>query len=219
MSKLTPLSQLPYPESTDPADIPTHLQLLAQALDGRTVLRFDSTAARDAAIAQPVAGMLAYVKGSGFTCYTGTAWLPYPVQDPPFALYQQSANQSVPSTTSVAMVFPAPVIDTAGGYKPANPTRYTPTVPGYYQVTGQVAFSVDVNGGRCLNVMRNGAIIAQSAAAAITTTYYNTTVNATGYGFFNGTTDYVELYAHQNSPNTLTTIADGVKLTVVRIHS
>ncbi|MFI5808104.1 hypothetical protein [Streptomyces sp. NPDC051561] len=76
MVLLTPLSSLPYPQPTDVANVPQHLQSLATVLDGRTVLRVANAAALSA-ITSPVAGMLAYVLNPGqFHYYTGSYWNP-----------------------------------------------------------------------------------------------------------------------------------------------
>ncbi|MEU6348868.1 hypothetical protein ABZ896_06030 [Streptomyces sp. NPDC047072] len=77
MTAYTPLNALPYPQPTDTADLPLHLQSLAEAIDGRTVLRYATAAARDAAITTPVAGMVAWLTTPGqLTHYTGTVWSP-----------------------------------------------------------------------------------------------------------------------------------------------
>ncbi|MFI0261848.1 hypothetical protein ACH4OW_22745 [Streptomyces sp. NPDC017056] len=65
MSKTTPLGNLPYPQPADLADIPVHLQSLAEAVDGRTVLRFADAATRDARVTSPVAGMVAWLDNPG----------------------------------------------------------------------------------------------------------------------------------------------------------
>ncbi|GGZ15336.1 hypothetical protein GCM10010387_04570 [Streptomyces inusitatus] len=73
----TPLSALPYPQPTDPADLPAHLKSLAEAADGRTVLRFADAAARDAKVTAPAAGMIAWIGNPGrLMYYTGSAWVP-----------------------------------------------------------------------------------------------------------------------------------------------
>jgi hypothetical protein len=77
MSQLTPLGNLPYPQPTDVADIPTHIQSLAEAIDGRTVLRFADAATRDAKVTAPVAGMVAWLTTPGkLYYYTGSYWAP-----------------------------------------------------------------------------------------------------------------------------------------------
>ncbi|MEU6121818.1 hypothetical protein [Streptomyces sp. NPDC047123] len=65
MVALTPLGSLPYPQPADNADIPVHLQSLAEAVDGRTVLRFPDAAARDAKLTDPVPGMIAWLNNPG----------------------------------------------------------------------------------------------------------------------------------------------------------
>lgn len=71
----TPLSALRYPSLTDPANGPQAFQNLATDLDNRTVMRFASAAARDAAITAPVAGMLAWLDDvDQHTFHDGTAW-------------------------------------------------------------------------------------------------------------------------------------------------
>ncbi|MFD7897495.1 hypothetical protein [Streptomyces sp. NPDC059743] len=73
----TPMSNLPYPQPADPADLPAHLKALAEALDHRTVLRFADAAARDAKVTAPIAGMLAWVGSPGrLMYYTGAEWVP-----------------------------------------------------------------------------------------------------------------------------------------------
>lgn len=217
MSTTTALNGLPIPQATDPADIPTAFANLAAAVDSRLVMRFASTSARDAVITSPIAGMLAFV-GNGYTYYTGSAWVL--VQDLPFALYQQTAAQNVLNLTSTAITFPAPVFDGSSGYNASTPTRYTPTVSGYYLVNGQISYAANVTGGRCVNLVKNGTLIfGQLAAAAIPSTYYNATVAVSGVAYFNGTTDYLEICAHQNSGATLATVPSSTSLSVLRVHT
>ncbi|GAA1358130.1 hypothetical protein [Streptomyces beijiangensis] len=75
MAQLTLLGNLPYPQPTDAANVPLHLQSLAEAVDGRTVLRFADAATRDAKVNAPVAGMIAWLASPGrLFYYTGTNW-------------------------------------------------------------------------------------------------------------------------------------------------
>ncbi|MFJ8588048.1 hypothetical protein ACIRD2_25865 [Streptomyces sp. NPDC093595] len=76
-TQYTPLSNLPYPQPSDPADLPAHLQSLAQSVDGRLVMRFATAAERDTRITAPVAGMVAWIASPGrLMYYTGSAWAP-----------------------------------------------------------------------------------------------------------------------------------------------
>jgi hypothetical protein len=72
----TPLNGLPYPGPTDTADLPAHLQTLAEGIDARTVLRYATAAARDAAVTTPAAGMVAWLTTPGtLSYYTGSTWV------------------------------------------------------------------------------------------------------------------------------------------------
>jgi hypothetical protein len=97
MSLLTPLGGLPYPQPSDVANIPLHLQSLAEAVDGRTVLRFADAASRDAKVVAPVAGMLAWLSTpKQFTYYTGTAW----AQLGPGPSHKANTTQGTTSSTT-----------------------------------------------------------------------------------------------------------------------
>ncbi|MEV5606821.1 hypothetical protein [Streptomyces sp. NPDC052225] len=99
MSQLTPLGGLPYPQPADAANIPLHVQSLAEAVDGRTVLRFSDAASRDAKVVAPVAGMLAWLSTpKQYTYYTGTLW----AQLAPGPLHK--AGTTTGTTTSTAYV-------------------------------------------------------------------------------------------------------------------
>ncbi|MFD9191694.1 hypothetical protein ACFWCA_26100 [Streptomyces phaeochromogenes] len=99
MALLTPLGSLPYPQPADAANIPVHIQSLAEAVDGRTVLRFADGAARDAKVTAPVAGMLCWLSTpKQYWYYTGSVWTqlaPAPVH---------KANPTVGTTTATAFV-------------------------------------------------------------------------------------------------------------------
>ncbi|MET9733788.1 hypothetical protein ABZZ79_24990 [Streptomyces sp. NPDC006458] len=76
MTLYTPLSGLPYPQPTDTANLPLHLQSLAEGIDSRTILRYATATDRDSAVTTPVAGMVAWLSTPGtLTYYTGSAWI------------------------------------------------------------------------------------------------------------------------------------------------
>ncbi|MEU6141398.1 hypothetical protein ABZ848_13640 [Streptomyces sp. NPDC047081] len=76
MTLYTALSKLPYPQSTDTADLPLHLQSLAEGIDDRTILRYATAADRDTAVTTPVAGMVTWLTTPGtLSYYTGSAWV------------------------------------------------------------------------------------------------------------------------------------------------
>ncbi|MCX5236695.1 hypothetical protein OG824_15985 [Streptomyces prunicolor] len=129
MTGYTPLNALPYPQATDTANLPLHFQSMAEAIDGRTVLRYATAAARDTAITTPVAGMVAWLSSPGqLTHYTGTVWAP--VAAVPVFKFNNDAGTTVSttavevltdsSTTAVTAAFTAPptgqVIVSLGAY-------------------------------------------------------------------------------------------------------
>lgn len=126
MTAYTPLSGLPYPQATDTADIPAHFQSLAEGIDARTVLRFATAAARDAAITTPAAGMVVWLTSPGqLTHYTGSVWAP--VSPGPVFLYNNDAG----TTTSTT---PAETLTSAAG---------DPLVAGFFAPpSGQVIVTV-----------------------------------------------------------------------------
>lgn len=129
MTAYTPLNALPYPQSTDTANLPMHFQSMAEAIDGRTVMRFGTAALRDAAVTTPVAGMVAWLTTPGqLTHYTGTVWAPVA----PVHVFKINNNLGTTAsttaveiltdsaTTAVTAAFTAPptgqVIVTLGAY-------------------------------------------------------------------------------------------------------
>ncbi|GAX52986.1 hypothetical protein [Streptomyces olivochromogenes] len=99
MALLTPLGSLPYPQPADAANIPVHMQSLAEAVDGRTVLRFADAATRDTKVTAPVAGMLCWLSTpKQYWFYTGSVWTqlaPGPVH---------KANSTAGTTTAASYV-------------------------------------------------------------------------------------------------------------------
>ncbi|MDX2526585.1 hypothetical protein ACSCB1_20175 [Streptomyces europaeiscabiei] len=97
MTAYTPLNSLPYPQSTDTADVPLHFRSLAEAVDSRTVMRFTNATARDAQITTPVAGMVAWLDDiHQLTHHTGTVWAP--VAPVPVFLFNNDAGTTTSTT-------------------------------------------------------------------------------------------------------------------------
>ena len=73
----TPITGAPTPLYTAIPDVPADLLALGSHLEKFAIPRFATAAARDAAITVPVAGMAAYVTGTGYVSYNGSAWVPF----------------------------------------------------------------------------------------------------------------------------------------------
>ncbi|QFQ97816.1 hypothetical protein F9278_18075 [Streptomyces phaeolivaceus] len=97
MTAYTPLNGLPYPQPTDTADLPLHLQSLAEGVDGRSVMRFGTAAQRDTVVTTPARGMVAWLDTPGqLTHHTGAGWLP--VGAVPVFLYNNDAGTTTSTT-------------------------------------------------------------------------------------------------------------------------
>ena len=119
---------------------------------------------------------------------------------PVFSAYLAS-NQSIVNNTATKITINTEIFDTNSNYDSATNYRFTPTVAGYYQIIGGVAdVSGGTSGGLKAYLYKNGALY----------TYTNIPMTNTGViaqcsaiMYFNGSTDYVELWSLQNSGGSL----------------
>lgn len=139
--------------------------------------------------------------------------------NPPIATLVQTSVQATTSTITVALTWPTPTVDTYGGYAAGNPTRYTPQVPGYYLIVGNVGFAANATGGRSAQVAKNGAAVVNEASVGNAGAVFTTVVGVTSLVFCNGTTDYLELNADQNSGAGINTVVGRTSFTVMWIHA
>ena len=141
----------------------------------------------DAAITQ--AKMAANVGGNG----------------PAFSAYQ-STLQSVANNTSTKIQLQTESFDTNNNFDNATNYRFTPTVAGYYQLNFSVGFTVTPGAASALDLLLyfNGVqskIFRQPVPASTA----NPMIAGSQLVYFNGTTDYAELYvshAFGSSSNT-----------------
>lgn len=126
--------------------------------------------------------------------------------DKPLVRMVQTVAQSIPDNTQTALTFTTEEIDTHGFHDTgSNTSRITPTVAGYYRFTGtymsgvpttlvSIDCSLRKNGGTAAapgNRGQAGAIAQSQSSTAIFTC--------------NGTTDYVEVVALQDSSGAVNT--------------
>jgi hypothetical protein len=137
----------------------------------------------------------------------------------PLVRLQQQAAQSIPSTTDTAITFGAGSedIDTHGFHDTStNTSRVTPTVAGYYQVSGNVWWG---NTGTLKSyhaaIARNGSVVARNRVLLPNATVVtdSTTRSHSAFAILsaNGTSDYFELVGQQQlqSAASLSTSASG----------
>ncbi|CAB4121100.1 hypothetical protein UFOVP7_38 [uncultured Caudovirales phage] len=132
------------------------------------------------------------------------------VGGPAFSAYL-SSNQSVSSGVFTKVACNTEEFDTNSNYDNATNYRFTPTVAGYYQVNGSVNFTgTGTRTDYLASIYKNGTEFKRGNYTNISNANNdNATVSALIY--FNGSTDYVELYAYQTQ--TTPSFGGGVWLT------
>lgn len=151
--------------------------------------------------------LVAPVTASNYTATmpakTGTVM----IDGPAFSAYSGSA-QSISSGTFTKIQCNTEEFDTNSNYDNATNYRFTPTVAGYYQVSG--AFNPQVTGGLLIAaIYKNGTRFKDFSAFAASSG--GGLVNGTALIYLNGSTDYVEFYGYQASGSSasITTSANG----------
>lgn len=126
--------------------------------------------------------------------------------NPPAFSAAQTSVQSIANATIVALTWPTPTLDTYGGWASGTPTRYTPQVPGYYDIAATYAAAPNGTGNRDILVNRNGTNIAQCSMPTPSSAD-DTCIQVTApLVLFNGTTDYFEIAVVQRSGGALNTV-------------
>ena len=117
---------------------------------------------------------------------------------PAFSAYLNT-TQATASGTSTKVTCNTEEFDTNSNYDNATNYRFTPTVAGYYQVTGEIQYGATVSTAVCTAILyKNGSQFKTGAQIhGSTTKAIGSIVSALVY--FNGSTDYVELYAFQDT--------------------
>jgi hypothetical protein len=127
---------------------------------------------------------------------------------PAFSAYGSAGNnQVISNNTDTKVILNATHFDTASCFNTST-YRFTPNVAGYYQISGE--FEAYANGSNITNaeisIFKNGTIYSRGTNLLVTTTEVFISVNRLIY--FNGTTDYIELYARVGASNTITLYGD-----------
>ena len=108
-----------------------------------------------------------------------------------------SANQSISSGTATKVILPTEDFDTASCFDNTTNYRFTPNVAGYYQINGIIYIFATTTSSCFAMIYKNGSVYQaggfQSLSASAST---NSGSQVSSIVYFNGTTDYVELYAY-----------------------
>lgn len=100
----TAIQALPYPLTSDAANVSSWNQQLAQAVEVKLNMVFATTAARDAAIPSPTAGMECFITGTGEKQVRSAsgAWMVEGGRATPFAMAAGSQSMSMGAAASAA---------------------------------------------------------------------------------------------------------------------
>lgn len=125
--------------------------------------------------------------------------------NPPMVKARQTTAQSIPTSSWTALNFQTEDVDTHGFHSATvNPSRFTPTVPGFYVGYAGVSwvYNATTNSRRMFRIQKNGTTAWDRAdTLAPNLANANLVVKGVAFGplYCNGTTDYVEVYAYQDS--------------------
>ena len=147
-------------------------------------------------VTSDTSGSLA-IQSNGTTVFTagptGVSFTNASTAAPAFSAYQSSA-QTLSSGTWTKIIFQTEEFDTNNNFDSTTNYRFTPTVAGYYQVNGAVCIG-STNTGGAISIYKNGGNFKQGFSSASTATVIQGWI-ASALIYFNGSTDYVELYQY-----------------------
>lgn len=118
---------------------------------------------------------------------------------PAFSAYASSGT-ALSAGTFTKIAFQTEEFDTNSNYDNATNYRFTPTVAGYYMVTGQMQLVNSTLTEFALSVYKNGSSF-KYLGDVITSA--NRNVGGSALVYLNGSTDYVELYGYSSVAGTL----------------
>lgn len=129
--------------------------------------------------------------------------------NPPMVKARQITAQNFTSGGWYAVTFTSEEVDTHGFHSTTtNNARFTPTVPGYYVGYFGISFAYNGSGRRVVGIRKNGSDIRwRTDIKAPLNAANSQVIKGVAFGpiYMNGTTDYLEAMAYQNSGSTLAT--------------
>ncbi len=120
------------------------------------------------------------------------------VLPPVFSAYN-NASQSISSNTLTKILFQLEDFDTNNNFASS---RFTPTVAGYYQINAGLNIAPAASGVAAVAIYKNGNEWQSGSQIPMNGTYSVRPVVSTVI-YFNGSTDYVEIYGLQISGGSL----------------
>jgi hypothetical protein len=115
---------------------------------------------------------------------------------PAVSAYRATSNQSITSETPTKIQLNAETFDEGACFDSTTNYRWTPDIPGYYQVSFSANFGAASSLTNVLSsIYRNGAVIAYGSFTAPAATTQGISAGSV-LVYMNGTTDYLELYGY-----------------------
>ena len=160
------------------------------------------------AIAGDTTGNLAFTTQAGTYTQTmpnATGTVMVSGNMPAFSAYL-SASQTVTSGTWTKVAANTKEFDTASCYDNATNYRFTPNVAGYYQVNGSIAFndSATLLTSCVIAIYKNGSNFKWGTYLTRAANNQDMDGVVSALIYFNGSTDYIELYAQASGTGTIT---------------
>jgi len=115
---------------------------------------------------------------------------------PAFLAYLSSATQSISSSTWTKITLNGEAFDTNNNFDSSTNYRFTPTVAGYYQINFTLYAGSGANQAVIAGLYKNGSEYVRMSNYATGTYLDDWGVSSTILMSFNGSTDYVELWAY-----------------------
>jgi hypothetical protein len=123
---------------------------------------------------------------------------------PAFSAFASGSAQTLSPVTDTKIQLPSETFDTNNNFDNTTNYRFTPTVAGYYQINAAVTVSsASALSGIASSIKKNGTAFAAGSATGTTGMYPSASVSSVIY--FNGSTDYVELFVYNGSAGSVDT--------------
>lgn len=201
---------IPYPELTDPPDGAGQMKALAQKVDTALAGPLICTSTTRPT---PTAGAMIFETDTnrimmGVNVSGTNWWVPLPGTKIAMVMTSSGTGQSIPDATDTPVNW---TTETMGDPFDVWQTgsRITPKFPGHYLFEGGIVFSSNATGYRQTKWYVNGALTVGAASTAQLTGTGATVIARPTMRYMNGTTDYMELWAYQNSGAALTLSGTG----------
>lgn len=154
--------------------------------------------------------------GTAFTQAQGNSWRDsnqWCLSNHPMAVFRNSAVQAITTAVSTAITLDTEDIDSDAGHSGSG-SKYTAATAGWYLITAYLGFAANASTTttRQLEIRVNGAGITLESTSGNSATIVTHLSTSTHY-FLNGTTDFVEMFAFQNSGGNIN-VAAQARLTV-----